>query len=623
MDILSVNEDDVRLLLTRHFFSKKTKSFRILTPEETHIVHNSAIHRSLDDVRESCNFLSVPQYRVEYDRFNEIAIWQLCEKKAIGHLEVAFPKCREILDKFHGRLIVAGGSIMKAIMSGMVASDSRHLLNHCDMDFFFIDSEVSDENIPDCVKIEKANKTLSEVVTTLIKSFFNEPANVRSKNRMNAYVTRSDHVTSVYLFDKGPWSYRKYQFIHRVYPNAESVLGGFDLGASMVGYDGQRIFGTELGLWSVFNKTNIVDIGCASTSFASRISKYQHYVRMLFPGLPPDVLDPRKDILPLEEFVKLFRVWCNENGLGFMFVNTLDDIARRRDILLVDSEILRKIKIFSSQHGRYFDRFPYLFTALGISHERAHPEKDAILKCPDFKIVKYFTYDRHRYNIKQCNKTKSDYERGSTSVTSDYEDGDRPPISVADANFSLISKSNFENVMAVLQLCHREFDGIGGENAEHLNANEAIRCRSRCLNQIRVMINGDAVKVSEIQNLVEMRCLFGGKVGDMEQISLISDKKVFDEEFVENWDAAIEYLKGGPKWILRNPGRQWTSAINPKVVDPRDWYGPKYQPFWIGYPEVETLLRLGRRDPGCLISKLPRDIFKYLLHIVMMTLAFD
>jgi hypothetical protein len=75
----------------------------------------------------------------------------------------------------------------------------------------------------------------------------------------------------------------------------------------------------------------------------------------------------------------------------------------------------------------------------------------------------------------------------------------------------------------------------------------------------------------------------------------------------------------GVNWILRNPGKQWTSSINPIVADPRQWYGEHYRSYRIGNEDLETTLRLCRLRRGNPFSKgfMPLDMFKLLLRYII------
>ena len=68
----------------------------------------------------------------------------------------------------------------------------------------------------------------------------------------------------------------------------------------------------------------------------------------------------------------------------------------------------------------------------------------------------------------------------------------------------------------------------------------------------------------------------------------------------------------GVKWITKNPGRQWTSSINPIIQNPQKWYGKHYIHVITGIPEeIENCLRLARLRS--MWSLLPKEIFDKIL----------
>ena len=81
----------------------------------------------------------------------------------------------------------------------------------------------------------------------------------------------------------------------------------------------------------------------------------------------------------------------------------------------------------------------------------------------------------------------------------------------------------------------------------------------------------------------------------------------------------------GIKWITDNPGRQWTSSINPIFKDPREWYGKHYIQVLVGIPsEIETCLRLMRLEKtNSYWVILPKDVFDLLLSHILEVYAND
>jgi hypothetical protein len=154
-------------------------------------------------------------------------------------------------------LVFAGGAI-----SASLRGKSAHFFG--DLDCFFV-SPSRDTNAS------------SRFLERILNMFYDG-------GNSGALFERSEHCTTVRWPDNG----EKYQFIHRVYPTAASVIGGFDLGicAVMLHDSLSRISCTHLGAWSNALNMNIVDTSRRSTSFEFRIAKYaRRGVAMVFPGL--------------------------------------------------------------------------------------------------------------------------------------------------------------------------------------------------------------------------------------------------------------------------------------------------------------------------------------------------
>ena len=183
------------------------------------------------------------------------------------NIEFEFPFINEILYKFKGHLIACGGAIQNVIYANKSISDS---LIKTDIDLFFYD-----------LNVESANKMRLKIINKLIKKF-----KVFSHDIM---ITRNEKVTTIYIYNGNKLMYA-YQLIHRIYPNVNSIIGGFDIGACMLAYDGTEIYATPLGVWSIINKSIIVDTKRRSTSYEHRLLKYwKRGYRIIFPGLDKNI----------------------------------------------------------------------------------------------------------------------------------------------------------------------------------------------------------------------------------------------------------------------------------------------------------------------------------------------
>jgi len=225
--------------------------------------------------------------------------WKDLQSTTIEFIEEEYPMITHLLIDLNSKildglkLVAAGGAIFKALYRDVAD----------DVDFFFVDENqerLSNANTnPEVAKLY--DMFLITIITYLTNAWFNERVildilllgnivdrKTRTRKNPKVYVARGEFVTTVHLTDYHDSESLKYQFIHRVYPSVESILGGFDLGPAMVAYDGHRILATELGAWSALSKTIIVDISRRSTSFEHRLKKYSNTCHVLYPGLAPD-----------------------------------------------------------------------------------------------------------------------------------------------------------------------------------------------------------------------------------------------------------------------------------------------------------------------------------------------
>ena len=103
-----------------------------------------------------------------------------------------------------------------------------------------------------------------------------------------------------------------YQFIHRIYPTKDSIIGGFDLGTCHVLYDGKNYLATPLGQFCISHRVNIFDTSRRSTSYEHRLIKYERYYAssILFVSLNTDFIAESTMIFPkleLSQYLTLIR----------------------------------------------------------------------------------------------------------------------------------------------------------------------------------------------------------------------------------------------------------------------------------------------------------------------------
>ena len=186
----------------------------------------------------------------------------LCDRFSMAAEIIELAKAER--DESDVELIVAGGSI-----ASLFQSAAKSYLG--DVDFFFVSPS--------------GNQEAASLLMHKIMALFEE--NGRNLHEDFLLFQRNETCTTVRL----PETEEKYQFIHRLYPSAASVIGGFDLGYAAVmlhNYFDQLSF-THLGAWCHALEISIVDTSRRSLSYEHRLKKYgDRGVDVVFPGLDRD-----------------------------------------------------------------------------------------------------------------------------------------------------------------------------------------------------------------------------------------------------------------------------------------------------------------------------------------------
>lgn len=195
----------------------------------------------------------------------ETPSFEIRTKNMHEKLKKRFPDLAKFLAFKPGHMVCAGGAVLKSMIISEKGQKSS------DADIFFYD-----------LKVEEAEKTIEEIVKWL------------EKNKKGLWMgMRNQHVTTIWILGENMIAElnnmhgnsreqqnlikehgAKYQFIHRVYPNKGSVIGGFDIYASMFMYDGFEFLGTLVSIFTLTTGYIIVDVSRRSPSFENRLKKY-------------------------------------------------------------------------------------------------------------------------------------------------------------------------------------------------------------------------------------------------------------------------------------------------------------------------------------------------------------
>lgn len=637
---LNVDLEDIRELLTRDSISRKLRQWRLLTESEMDemlLKTQTWLIGSYNNFKHDaqCYIVARKHYLHPYiiieDEFSDAA-WSNVEALAMQLLEFRFPIITQLLLNFNGRLIAAGGAVVKSLFTDV---PEGIFTTGEDIDLFFIDPEVESDRLSEAEKRERYDEWLASAIAFLVNAWFNQ-----NPKHAASFVLRGEFVTTVYLSNLAQNLDIKYQFIHRVYPNTESVLGGFDLGPAMIAFTGEKIVATELGAWSALARTAIVDVSRRSTSFEHRLQKYGQFCHIVLPGLLGDSLPPKLadlestqtvkgilDALVAEQYPKIKDYeGCVQKCSSQEFKILLVETAYEHGYILDQETYLDDLKPSGHRDKIYLKH--YLKPAIGILRLPAME-----IRCPETKRewgelgrtwnLRVPKDPEIEYEI-NC-KVHHDYDPEPVLVTSsrtysieqelsDYDTNPAWPSLRFAANLKMLTHGKLHGVVSITVFHHSSANLI-----DYFDGN--LQCGLSVVKDSLHQINA-ATSDFDIMQLVLRQSLQRPTIGDwINHVHSDENGKTIDKEaLIRNVGLVNEKLTG-IRWIVTNPGRQWTSSINPLVGDPREWYGPLYRSFRIGNQATETTLRLIRLRSGNVFSKqsMPRDVFNLLLRYTIWT----
>jgi hypothetical protein len=548
----SITRNEIISILTQDSHYRKYGKWELLTS-------NDFLNKNYHDfeVIDMLNMMLNMGYEKDKNKTKTVTLKQFRD-----NISISYPMINEILSKFHGHIVACGGSISNIITDVKMVNNKP-----IDIYIFFYD-----------LNIEQANQMRIDIIEMIIDKSVKAVRNYR--NFAKYCVERNEYVTSVciYLNDQTN-EVIEYQLIHRIYPDISSIIGGFDIGVCMVAYDGQEVYSTPLGMWSIINRSIIVDTKRRSTSYEHRLVKYyRRGYRIIFPGL--------------------------DNYINNRFV--LGSASETKE------ELKLKIEKLIEMCGYTISDLDSIINKCEQRHNKYISDQNLIVK--------------EAYNKKYLDLTKySGLTQKSLNNMSDYGRYYRNILfrGIYNANVTKLRFGNLNSVVSILS-------DINGDIKQKLLDdidNPTIGLNNNTISHYLIKAHNARYyndrKNWNWENIDYYRILacFGSytniviKIRDTDEYLVYVDKMI--EIMKENNKICIERLKG-IKWITENPGRQWTASINPIVADPREWYGDKYIPVQTGIPvEIESCLRLSML-PGTnsILSYLPKEIFERVLFYV-------
>jgi len=496
----------------------------------------------------------------------------------------------EVLNKFQGKLIVCGGYIYRSLYYKQVDSD---------VDFFFV-------NVTESEAISILKDALKILIDYNIKygnTHFDDGVSFSLKE--NTYIMRNKYVTTLLARNK---KRVKYQFIHRIYDSIDQILGGFDLGPSMMAYDGKRLYATELGAWCAFGRVIIADTTRRSTSYEARIYKYYKLgCVIVLPGLPSDLLNVIQKLshatIDLTKFGEKLKVLMQEFDID------LSALSMKQF-----NNLSMKYRVAGYSKRMFLANFTVTtrnFPAFSVkSYTRDNINNDDLLKLSDYDGTTNTQLRWSKLIINNATKLRCnnldmvssiefiDVENKKKYIKCDSE-------TAKQAYLDKIMTKHFDNPNVhydkdIYLQCVKKFSEKCRDVSYLPNRDHMIRLFAEYANDIYYLIVGH-YDFDTIQ----------AKITEISKI-MLERMKINSDIVVERGD-----LKG-VKWITENPGRQWTASINPIIKHPSDWYGKEvYVSYRTGIYQQEPTLRLIRKRQSVwnLINK---DIFNYILQKLTM-----
>jgi len=578
---------------------------------------------------------------------NDAILTQL-ETSATDHIQNLYkyyPHLPLLFSKYKGKIAVCGGLITKLLTSTM------HDLSDCDIFFY------------NCTETEATNILFHCMAIICSSNDINNSLGNNNEMQVNGNVIRVEHKLNVTSIIIGPnpnlrrSEYReilKYQFIHRVYSSLDSIIGGFDLGPCMLAFDGDMIYGTPLGAWSIAKGALIVDTTRRSVSFEHRIRKYagNYRLNVVFPGMTIENTSNeffQTRFTPFSEKIAQVTKLMAKLGIGFNSEcfrrNYSESRSASRDYFEEEHNLyvrLPKVKIHT-------DNGTWRLNRLYINGEKKnegelirqddHPvaPPEYVKRYSDYEGVSSFMNDLDVSKANLMHLRIGNMDAIASYVTfnsEDYSNNEQKDDSDED-NYGMTYEEAIKDLKNMFNYPNLFYEGEGiSPNGVNTYVDDVIRhlvYPPRDYMRTKKDLRWFAEFVPEFRRLYERRSydqeLFVSRMNEIINIlntRMINNCKIMERELV------------GVKWITQDPGRQYTSSINPIIKDPRDFYGDWYVPFHIGIPRnVEITLYLirkhqtinkndnGRELNSRELGNLPRDLFSLLMNYVMRAYVYN
>lgn len=362
----------------------------------------------------------------------------------------------------------------------------------------------------------------------------------------------------------------RYQFVHRIFPNPISIIGGFDIPAGMIIYG---VFGSALDfrtntLGNYFIKTGncIVDISRQSKSMNMRLRKYQRTIgaELLYPSAPFGIHDFALNN-SITNYTKRICIKCVKKFWG--------DGECPSGIMCCPL-CSNKCSIISEEEYACLNKSCYIKT-LGPYNKHVKPA--------GVKTIYSSSYARDiaRQRLQQ------------QELNSGYDPIDPTThVLINNVKYGLLGDVD-------MVCCTGEFNA--GFKDPVITSSDA----DKYTDSVSIRAKYGVREISSIYMALGKEWVYGKEATDLPW-------RVFRKTI----DAAREDLKS-IKWIINNPWNQWTASFNPLDVTPSRVYGNISVLMPICIPsQVETVLRLGNLCHDSPLGRIDRHLFRYLLAFI-------
>ena len=557
-----IERDEIEKILTQDSHYRKQQKWPLLTSEHFNLIKS---HNNIDVL----NMLNV---KLEHN-WNDISLDMYDFPKRINN---KYPFVNIILDKYKGHLVACGGCIINTLI------DANHVntgTKHSDLDLFFYN-----------LSIDEANKMRISVISEIIDVW-----KTHSSYDVKIIIKRNEFVTSIYVFNDYGGIDVEYQLIHRIYPDISSIIGGFDIGCCMLAYDGSEIYATPLGAWSLQNRSIIVDTKRRSTSYEHRLVKYfKRGFRIIFPGANNKNINYKRIIgssFESEEILKL-KILNLVKGCGYKIdnvANIMNECSKIQNI--ADNNIGLQNLIIENQYGNIRLRLS------NYNNNRVISER-SLNKISDYHNDATMNFE----HFIPANLTKlrlGNFKSVSSLIIFHDHSKNINDLLINDININdiLINDINNPNLQLDEKSIEKYIDKIEDIKSEHNGNKPGWQTNDHFYRAMKYFghFANEIIKIKDVNEYDYYR--------DIMITTMIDNAKICEKKLV------------GIQWITNNPGRQWTSSINPIIADPREWYGEDYVPVKTGIPvDIESILRLIKLPRAqSYLSYLPTEIFNLIL----------